>query len=174
MMSLNSSLPKVIWLVGLSGAGKSTLGDALLERMVQDGVQAARLDGDDLRVGLNSDLGFTPQDRSENLRRAAHVAKLFTQLGNLTICSFISPLESDRKVIREILGDQYLEVFIKASLSACELRDPKGLYKRARSGDLKQFTGVSAVFEPPSNPDLVIDTESMDVQSALEKLYSVL
>jgi adenylyl-sulfate kinase len=174
MNSDNASLPKVLWLVGLSGAGKSTIGDALHERLIEEGIQATRLDGDDLRVGLNSDLGFTPEDRSENLRRAAHVAKLFANLGNVTIASFISPLDSDRQRIREILGDQYVEVYIKTSLATCEERDPKGLYKRARSGELKQFTGVSAAFEPPCAPDVVIETERLSIVEAMEKLRAIL
>ena len=164
--------PKILWLVGLSGAGKSTIGDALIERLSAEGVQAARLDGDDLRVGLNSDLGFTPENRLENLRRAAHVAKLFSQLGNLTIASFISPLRADRQKIKEVLGEQYFEVYIKTSLETCEQRDPKGLYKRARSGELKQFTGVSAVFEAPESPDLIIDTERLTVTEAVDLLRS--
>ena len=166
----NSSVPKVLWFVGLSGAGKSTLGDALLKRLTEEGIQAARLDGDDLRVGLNSDLGFTPYDRSENLRRAAHVAKLFANLGNVTIASFISPLESDRNIIRDILGEHYLEVYVATTLETCESRDPKGLYKRARSGELKQFTGVSAAFEPPSSPHVVIETENTSIEEAMEIL----
>jgi bifunctional enzyme CysN/CysC len=157
---------EVIWMTGLSGAGKSTLADAVVEQMRLQGIMAERLDGDDLRTGLNSDLGFTPEDRRENLRRSAHVAKLYAGLGNVTLCSFITPLNADRRLVREIVGDKFYEVFIKTSLSECERRDPKGLYKKARSGAIKQFTGISSVFEEPDNPELVVETENMDVETA--------
>jgi bifunctional enzyme CysN/CysC len=161
---------EVIWLTGLSGAGKSTLADAVVEQMRLQGIQAERLDGDDLRTGLNSDLGFTPEARSENLRRAAHVAKLYAGLGNVTLCSFITPLNADRRLVREIVGDQFYEVFIKTSLGECERRDPKGLYKKARAGTIPQFTGISSVFEEPENPELVVETENMDVETAARLL----
>lgn len=163
-----SSVSKVVWLVGLSGAGKSTIGDALLQRLRAQGICAARLDGDDLREGLNSDLGFSPEDRSENLRRAAHVAKLYAKLGNVTIASFISPLRADREMIRDILGEMYLEVYVATSLATCESRDPKGLYRKARCGEIKQFTGITAAFEPPSDPHVLIQTEHVTIDEALD------
>ena len=125
---------RVLWLTGLSGAGKSTLADALLSRLRSEGSSAVRLDGDDLRTGLNSDLGFSADDRTENLRRSAHVARLFAKLGHTVVCSFITPLNADRAMVREILGGQYMEVYVKTSLAECERRDPKGLYLKARSG----------------------------------------
>lgn len=161
----------VLWLFGLSGAGKSTIGDATLYLLQANGILAVRLDGDDLRTGLNSDLGFSPSDRSENLRRSAEVAGLFTKIVPVVICSFITPLSSDRETIRKILGDRYAEVFIKTSLAECERRDPKGLYVRARSGELKQFTGVSAAFEEPEKPDLVIITESGTIEECANQLF---
>jgi len=165
---------QVVWLTGLSGAGKSTISDALVELLQREGLNAARLDGDDLRTGLNSDLGFSPEDRTENLRRAAHVARLFASLGHITICSFISPLNADRKKIREIIGDQYLEVYVRASLAECERRDPKGLYKRARRGEIRQFTGITSLFEEPDNPDLILDTEGVPLEQAVRQLAEVI
>ncbi len=161
---------EVIWMTGLSGAGKSTIADTVVEQLRLQGIQAARLDGDDLRLGLNSDLGFSPESRAENLRRAAHVAKLFAGLGNVTICSFITPSNADRRRIKEILGDQCIEVYVKASLAECERRDVKGLYKRARSGEIKEFTGITSVFEEPDNPDLVIETEQVTVEEGAKIL----
>ena len=158
---------QVLWLTGLSGAGKSTIADALVERLKMEGVQAARLDGDDLRTGLNSDLGFSPADRTENLRRAAHVAGLFSKLGHVTVCSFITPMNADRQMIREILGEQYHEVYIHTTLEECERRDPKGHYKRARSGQMPGFTGISAPFEVPEAPEVVIDTQNLSVEQAV-------
>lgn len=159
--------PPIVWLTGLSGAGKSTISDAFVERLTRDGVAVARLDGDDLRAGLNRDLGFSPEDRAENLRRAAHVAKLMTRLGHITVCSFITPLNEDRRRVREILGDQYVEVYVRASLAECERRDPKGLYRKARRGEIRQFTGISATFEEPQAPHLVLDTEVLTVEEAV-------
>jgi len=161
---------QVVWLTGLSGAGKSTISDALTELLRREGLSAAQLDGDDLRTGLNSDLGFSDADRSENLRRAAHVARLFASLGNITICSFISPLNSDRRKIRDIIGDRYMEVYVRTSLAECERRDPKGLYKRARAGEIRQFTGITSVFEEPNNPDLILDTEGATVEHVVRSL----
>jgi bifunctional enzyme CysN/CysC len=161
---------RVVWLTGLSGAGKSTISDALIDLLRREGLNAARLDGDDLRTGLNSDLGFSDKDRSENLRRAAHVARLFASLGHIAICSFISPLNADRKMIREIVGDRYMEVYVRTSLAECERRDPKGLYKRARAGEIRQFTGITSTFEEPDTPDLVLDTEGVSVDQVVRQL----
>ncbi len=161
---------RILWLTGLSGSGKSTIADALVEQLRLDGIQAARLDGDDLRTGLNSDLGFSPEDRTENLRRAAHVAGLIAKLGHVTVCSFITPMNSDRRAIRELLGEAYTEVYVKTGIDECERRDPKGHYKRARSGELKGFTGIAAPFEEPEMPDIVIDTEQITVETAVRQL----
>ncbi len=164
----------VVWLTGLSGAGKSTVSDALVDLLKREGLDAARLDGDDLRTGLNSDLGFTPEDRAENLRRSAHVARLFANLGHITLCSFISPLNADRRKIREIIGDRYVEVYVRASLAECERRDPKGLYKKARSGEIRQFTGISSTFEEPESPDFVLNTEGVSIDEAVQVLANVI
>ena len=164
----------VVWMTGLSGAGKSTIADAVVERLRLEGYAAARLDGDDLRTGLNADLGFSVEDRAENLRRSAHVARLYAGLGNITVCSFITPLNSDRDRVREILGPQYVGVFVKTSLAECERRDPKGLYKRARAGEIKDFTGITAAFEEPPDSDLVLDTGELSVEEAADRIIKVL
>lgn len=141
-----------VWLMGLPGSGKSTLGDLLAAGLVAEGVPVMRLDGDALRSGLNADLGFLPADRRENLRRAAEVARLFNQAGLTVVASFITPLEDDRSCVRQIIGPpHFLEVFIDTPLALCELRDPKGMYRRARAGQIPLFTGVSAPFEPPAD-----------------------
>lgn len=163
-----------IWLTGLSGAGKSTIADALAERLKLRGEWPARLDGDDLRTGLNSDLGFSTEDRSENLRRAAQVAKLYAALGHITIASFITPTNVDRARVREIIGHPYFEVYVKAKLETCETRDPKGHYRRARSGEMKDFTGIGSAFEEPDSPDLVVDTEETAVEEAVELILNLI
>ena len=160
----------VLWLFGLSGAGKSTIADAALQRLSQESILAVRLDGDDLRTGLNADLGFTPVDRAENLRRAAEVAKLFAKHVPVVLCSFITPLEEDRNQVRTVLGEQYAEVFVGTSLEECERRDPKGLYRRARAGQIPNFTGVSAAFDQPNLPALLINTESRTVEECVDQL----
>ena len=161
-------------MTGLSGSGKSTIADALVARLRAEGIQAARLDGDDLRAGLNSDLGYSPEERHENLRRAAHVARLFANLGNVTVCSFITPTIADRESIRAVLGDREIEVYVRASLEECERRDPKGLYKRARKGEIPEFTGVSAPFEEPARPDIVADTQLITTDEAVEAIVELL
>lgn len=166
--------PLVLWFTGLSGAGKSTIADAVYRRLSSEGNKVARLDGDDLRTGLNSDLGFTPEDRRENLRRSAHVAKLYANLGNITLCSFISPLESDRALVREIVGEGFREVYVKTDVEECERRDPKGLYKRARAGEIPQFTGVSAPYEAPRNPELVLDTAAFSVEDLVNTVLQMI
>lgn len=170
LKSSGGSPGRVVWLTGLSGAGKSTISDALIGVLRREGLNAARLDGDDLRNGLNSDLGFTEVDRSENLRRAAHVARLFASMGHIMICSFISPLNVNRRRIREIVGEGYIEVYVRTSLEECERRDPKGLYRRARSGEIPNFTGISSTFDEPDNPDVIVDTEGVSVDSVVDRL----
>jgi bifunctional enzyme CysN/CysC len=174
MSTAPAKAAQVVWLEGLSGSGKSTIADALVEKLKLAGTVAVRLDGDDLRTGLNRDLGFSPEDRTENLRRAAHVARLFSQHGNVTVCSFITPLVSDRAMIREILQDQLLEVFVDTPLAECERRDPKGHYRRARAGEIPEFTGVSAPFEPPTEAALIIDTSGCTVEEAVWKILQIL
>jgi adenylylsulfate kinase len=163
----------VFWMVGLSGSGKSTLAKALEKKLFQKGKLTMLLDGDNLRYGLNSNLGFSESDRNENIRRAAEVAKLFLDCGIITICSFISPTEQTRKMAQEIIGkENFKEIYINASISVCEQRDVKGLYKKARMGEIKNFTGIDAPFEPPKNPWLEINTEVMDYDTCLDILVN--
>lgn len=161
----------MVWLYGLSGAGKSTLADSLASRLNEQGASVVRLDGDVLRASLCQDLGFSVQCRSENLRRAAHVARLLSDQGLTVVCSFVTPSEEDRASIREVVGCALVEAFVDTSLNECERRDPKGLYTKARAGKIPEFTGISAPFERPQKPDLVLRTECTSVgESVLELL----
>lgn len=157
----------VLWLTGLSGSGKSTVALGVEHALHGLGYQGYVLDGDNVRAGLNSDLGFSPEDRHENLRRIAEVAALFAQSGSLVVTAFISPYQADRDAARAIIGEGFHEVHIDAGLEVCEARDPKGLYKRARAGEIPNFTGISAPFEAPSKPDLVIDTALLDIGQSI-------
>ena len=160
----------VLWLTGLSGSGKSTLALGVEQALHQLGYQGYVLDGDNVRAGLNNDLGFSPQDRSENIRRIAEVAALFAQSGTLAITAFISPYQQDRDLAREIIGDDFHEVFVDASLGVCEARDPKGLYKRARAGEIPEFTGISAPYEAPAKPELVVNTSNLAVEPSVHRV----
>ena len=165
---------KVIWLYGLSGAGKSTLGEALEHRLREENYLTQILDGDVLRRGLNRDLGFSEKDRTENIRRAAELAKLFSSAGVITICSFITPLRAHRALARDIISTQELiEVYIDASYATCAQRDPKGLYARAAAGQLTSFTGRDSAFERPlaGETSLVLSTEDRTPAASLATLY---
>jgi bifunctional enzyme CysN/CysC len=171
----NGHLGGVLWLTGLPGAGKSTLAFQLERRLFDLGYQVYVLDGDNLRHGLNADLGFTHDDRAENIRRAGEVAALFGQAGLVCIAAFISPYRADRDIARAAGGERFYEIYVKASVATCERRDPKGHYKRARAGEIKEFTGVDAPYEPPSAPDLTVDTEAYGIEecaSTLERFVS--
>ena len=156
-----------VWLTGLPGSGKSTLAHATEALLAAEGVLAYVLDGDNLRFGLNSDLGFSPEDRAENIRRAGEVAALLRDVGAVVLASFVSPYRRDRDRVRSLHPDgSFVEVFVDAPLSVCEQRDPKGLYARARSGAIAEVTGVSAPYEAPTDPEMRIDTSAIDVQTA--------
>ena len=164
-----------LWCTGLSGSGKSTIAKLVEQRLFADGQPVYRLDGDNLRFGLNRDLGFSHEDRKENIRRVAEVAKLFNQAGVSVICSFISPYEEDRAQAREIIGrESFIEIYLATPIDVCEQRDPNGLYKKARSGQIKEFTGISAPYEVPRNPDISVDTSSLDPEQAAELVYKLL
>ncbi len=165
--SRNRHAGGVLWLTGLSGAGKSTLAFALEERLFNDGFQVYVLDGDNIRQGLNSDLGFSHADRTENIRRVGEVAALFADAGFVCISAFISPYRADRRAAREATRDGFHEVYIRASLATCEGRDPKGLYKKARAGEISDFTAVNDVYEAPSQPSLIVDTTVATVEQSL-------
>jgi adenylylsulfate kinase len=165
----------VVWLTGLSGSGKSTLAHALEAALFERGQLPYVLDGDNVRHGLNGDLGFSPEDRAENIRRVAHVGALFADAALITLVSFISPYRADRDAARALVGeDRFLEVHVQASLETCEARDPKGLYARARAGELKGFTGVDAPYEAPEDPALVVETDESDVAACVERLLAAL
>lgn len=160
----------VLWFTGLSGAGKSTLALALERELFAKGYQVYVLDGDNIRSGLNANLGFSPEDRAENIRRVGEVAALFADAGFLVISSFISPYRSDRERAREAAKDAFHEIYVKASLEACETRDPKGLYRRARTGEIPEFTGITSPYEPPEAPELVVPTDELPVEDCLALL----
>ena len=148
----------VIWLTGLSGSGKSTLAMALERELHASGKQVYVLDGDNVRFGLNADLGFSPEDRTENIRRVGEVANLMAQAGLICLTAFISPYREDRERARKAAGDRFFEVHVKADVETCEARDPKGLYKKARAGEIPEFTGISAPYEAPDSPEFTVDT----------------
>ncbi len=164
-----------LWLTGLSGSGKSTLTVAVEQALLARGCVAYVLDGDNVRYGLNRDLGFSPEERRENIRRIGEVAKLFTDAGVLVLCAFISPYREDRDAVRKSLspGD-FIEVYVKASLEACESRDPKGLYRKARAGGIADMTGIGSPYEPPEKPELVVDTELHTPAESLARVLNFL
>jgi len=160
-----------IWLTGLSGSGKSTVAVAAEAELVNRGHLAYVLDGDNIRHGLNKNLGFSPEDRTENIRRIGEVAKLFTDSGVIVFTSFISPYRSDRDEVRALFDDgDFLEVHVSTDIETCEERDPKGLYKKARAGEIPEFTGVSAPYEAPEKPELVLDTGKLSVEESVVAL----
>lgn len=164
---------KVIWLTGLSGSGKSTLAAILERSLFESGFFCQVLDGDNIRSGINKNLGFSIEDRKENIRRIAEIAKLYAQSGIVTICSFVSPTNEIRGYAKEIIGEENLvETYVHATFETCEARDVKGLYKKARNGEIKGFTGLDSPFEVPENPDIYLDTESETVEESANKLIN--
>ena len=165
----------VIWLTGLPASGKSTIARELEWRLYNMGKLAYVLDGDNIRHGLNSDLGFSPEDRKENIRRIGEVAKLFADAGIITITSFISPYREDRERARKLLKEgEFIEVYLKCPLEVLIERDPKGLYKKALAGEIKEFTGISAPYEEPLNPEIILETDKETVEESTEKIISYL
>ncbi len=160
----------VIWMIGLSGSGKSTLARALENTLHEKGYLTQLLDGDNLRTGINNNLGFSEEGRIENIRRAAEVSKLFANCGVITICSLISPTHSIQEMARNIIGEKYSEIFINCPLEVCEQRDVKGLYKKARNGEIKDFTGIDSPFEEPKNPDLILRTHIDSIEECHNQL----
>jgi len=165
----------VLWFTGLSGSGKSTVAHALESALHARGIRTFALDGDNVRHGLNSDLGFTEGDRAENLRRIGELCKLFVEAGVVVLAAFISPLRRDRERVRSLVphGD-FIEIYVKCSLDVCEQRDPKGIYKRARAGEIANFTGISAPYEEPSNPDITLDTAALRLEEEVEAVVKAL
>ena len=165
----NQHKSRVLWFTGLSGSGKSTVANAA-EKILHDmGLQTYVLDGDNVRMGLNKDLGFSHKDRTENIRRITEVANLFADSGSIVLTAFISPYREDRDKAREIIStDDFIEIFVSADLSVCELRDTKGLYKKARAGEIKGFTGIDAPYEAPLNPELIVETDKNDIETCAQ------
>jgi len=170
--SLNKHPALIVWLTGLSGSGKSTIANALNDTMFRAGISTAMLDGDVVRAGLCNDLGFTPEDRAENIRRVADVAAILYNLGHVVICSFISPYAEGRGYARGLVPpERFVEIHVRCGIEECERRDPKGLYRKARAGELQQFTGVDAPYERPNNSELVIDTETTSTADSVDAAY---
>ncbi len=164
-----------IWLTGLSGSGKSTIAVAAENALNERGRLTYILDGDNIRHGLNTNLGFSPEDRTENIRRIGEVSRLFTDAGIIVFTSFISPYRADRDAVREIMGDgDFIEVWVRASVETCEGRDTKGLYKKARAGEIPEFTGISAPYEEPLEAELILDTNGQSVDQSVAELVAYL
>ena len=165
----------ILWFTGLSGSGKSTLAHAVEERLHQAGCRTFVLDGDNIRHGLCSDLGFSDEDRVENIRRIGEVGKLFVEAGVIAMTAFISPFRADREKVRGLVthGD-FIEVYCKASLDVCEKRDPKGLYKKARAGQIPAFTGISSPYEEPENPEVLVETGEEPLEASVDKIMNTL
>ena len=165
----------ILWFTGLSGSGKSTVSVALETALHSENIHTYRLDGDNVRHGLNKNLGFSPDDRTENIRRIGEVSKLMVDAGLLTLTAFISPYQEDRDKVREIVeANEFIEIYVKASLATCEERDPKGFYKKARLGEIKGFTGIDAPYEEPVNPEIIIDTNQLSIEESVERIVSYL
>lgn len=172
---LMNQKPKLIWFTGLSGSGKSTLAVQLEAALHAKGFKTYLLDGDNVRSGLNRDLSFTDEARVENIRRISEVCKLFLDAGVVLLSAFISPFQADREQVKSIVGaENYIEVFVDAPLEVCEQRDVKGLYKKARAGEVKNFTGISSPYEKPLHPDVVIATDKLSVEQAMEVLVQAI
>ena len=172
---LNEHRSVVLWFTGLSGSGKSTLAHALEEKLYQKGCRTFVLDGDNVRHGLNSNLDFSEPGRTENIRRISEVSKLMLESGLIVMTAFISPFNKDRNEARKLItNDDFIEVYCKASLETCEARDVKGLYKRARAGEIKNYTGIDSPYEVPENPELTLDTDNETLNESVSKIYNFL
>jgi len=172
---LNNHRSGLIWFTGLSAAGKSSIAHGLEKELFDCGIRTYVLDGDNVRHGLNVNLGFSPEDRKENIRRIAEVAKLMVDAGLVVLACFISPYREDREAVRKLFdGDNFTEVYVKCSVEECERRDPKGQYKKARAGTIKNYTGISSPYEEPEKPELLIDTEKMTLEDSVQKVLDFL
>ena len=165
--------PCILWFTGFSGSGKSTIANAVEHRLAELKQHTYLLDGDNVRHGLNKDLGFTDEDRIENIRRIGEVAKLFVDSGLIVVTAFISPFRAERQLVRDLVEEgEFFEVYMSTPLETCEERDPKGLYKKAREGKIKNFTGIDSDYEPPENPEVILDTSSMTVDECVDRVIS--
>ena len=172
--ALNGHKGAVLWFTGLSGAGKSTLANAVESELHKQGRHTYILDGDNVRHGLNKNLTFSDEDRMENIRRIGEVARLFSDAGLQTLTAFISPFRSDRAAVRELIGDRFVEVHVKASVEVCESRDPKGLYQKARAGEIKDFTGITSPYEAPESPEISVDTGELTIEASVAQVIDYL
>jgi adenylylsulfate kinase len=167
--------PCLVWFTGLSSAGKSTIANAVEHALYANGFHTYLLDGDNIRHGLSKDLSFSDEDRVENIRRVGEVAKLFLDAGLIVLAAFISPFLADRKMVRDLFCvGEYVEIFVDAPLSVCEERDPKGLYKKARAGFISKFTGIDSPYEKPENPDIILDTVSLNLEECVDRVLGYL
>lgn len=165
----------VIWFTGLSGSGKSTVANAVAARLFEEDIKNYVLDGDNIRHGLNKDLGFSEEDRKENIRRIGEVSKLFVDSGQAVLTAFISPFQADRQVVRDLLEkDEFVEVYVKCPIDECERRDPKGLYVKARQGMIRDFTGINSPYEEPVHPELVVETNQYSVKECVDQVIAYL
>ncbi|MFJ7841995.1 adenylyl-sulfate kinase [Lysinibacillus sphaericus] len=165
----------ILWFTGLSASGKSSVANAFARKLFERGNQAFVLDGDNVRHGLNNDLGFDEVSRKENIRRIGEVSKLFVESGQIVLTAFISPYRQDRQVVRQLVEEgEFLEVYVKCSVETCEQRDPKGLYKKARNAEIANFTGISAPYEEPEHPEFILDTERYSIEDCVEQLTTFL
>lgn len=172
---LNGHASRVVWLTGLSGSGKSTIAHLVEQRLYDLGMRTYVFDGDNVRHGLCGDLDFSPTDRAENIRRIAEMVRLFLDAGITCLAAFISPLREDRERVRDIVGpEDLLEVYVKCPVEVCEQRDVKGLYKKARQGKIKNYTGISAPYEPPEHPDLVLETDKSDLEECVTQVVNLI
>jgi len=165
---------KVLWFTGLSGSGKSTLAVEVEHALHEKGILTFILDGDNVRHGLNKDLGFSKEDREENIRRIAEMTKLFYEAGVFVLVCFISPFRKERQLARKLIGDDFVEIYVKCPLEVCEERDPKGLYSKARSGEIKEFTGISSPYEEPAGPEIVVETSRESISESVRNILSFL
>jgi adenylylsulfate kinase len=170
-LRLKGHKPMVLWFAGLSGSGKSTLASALEQRLYEAGYHTYILDGDNIRTGLNKGLTFNDTDRKENIRRIAEVSKLFVDAGIIVLTAFISPFREDRAMARQLIGPAFAEVYVDCPLEVCEQRDVKGLYKKARAGEIKHFTGIDSPFEAPENPEIAVPTYQQTLEQSVDQLF---
>jgi len=173
--TIKNQTPVILWFTGLSGSGKSTIANAVETKLYEMGRHTYLLDGDNIRHGLNRDLGFSEEDRIENIRRIGEVAKLFVDSGLIVLTAFISPFQKDRDQVRSLVKkSEFIEVYVDTPLEVCEQRDPKGLYKKARAGEISDFTGISSPYEPPKNPEIHIENNKISVEESVDKIIEYL
>ncbi|MDM5222723.1 adenylyl-sulfate kinase [Peribacillus sp. NJ11] len=165
----------VLWFTGLSGSGKSTIANAVAKELYNRNIRSYVLDGDNIRHGLNKDLGFSEEDRTENIRRIGEVSKLFVDSGQFVLTAFISPFRADRQIVRDLLDEgEFIEVYIKCPIEECEVRDPKGLYDKARKGIIKDFTGIDSPYEEPEQPEIILESDQYSIEECVEQVIAYL